>query len=56
LKRKKLLKALEKLGAKLIRHGSKHDVYGNDQKSIGVPRHADIEEQLAKDIIKYFSN
>jgi mRNA interferase HicA len=51
VKRKKLLKELAKLGAKFVRHGGKHDEYSNGTKSAMVPRHADVNENLAKDLI-----
>jgi len=55
LKRQKLLKAIAQLGAKLVRHGSKHDVYSDGEKSTTIPRHTEIDENLAKDTIKLFS-
>jgi len=57
MKRKKLIKILEELGCKLIRHGGKHDWYQN--KSTGqcqpVPRHNEINDNLARHIIKKLS-
>ena len=52
LKRKELIKRLEKAGFVFVRHGGKHDVYqrGKDEKQI--PRHTEINELLAKSIIK----
>ncbi len=52
MKRKDLLKKLENAGFVFDRHGSNHDIYirGNDQESI--PRHKEINEQLAKHIIR----
>jgi hypothetical protein len=40
-----------------VRHGANHDIYENLQKNIStqVPRHADINEIVAKAIIKFFS-
>lgn len=54
MKRKDLIKNLEKIGCILIRHGSKHDWYQNPETKISqpVPRHREINEYLAKHIIK----
>ncbi|HTQ98793.1 MAG TPA: type II toxin-antitoxin system HicA family toxin [Candidatus Acidoferrum sp.] len=54
MKRRDLIKALEAMGCLLVRHGSRHDWYTNpDTKaSQPVPRHTEINEQLAKSIIK----
>jgi mRNA interferase HicA len=54
VKRQKLLKLLEQHGCTLLRHGKKHDIYHNPESGASepVPRHADINEQLAKRIIK----
>jgi predicted RNA binding protein YcfA (HicA-like mRNA interferase family) len=45
---------LEQSGCYLIRHGAKHDIYHNPSngKSEPVPRHKEINERLAKKIIK----
>ncbi|MCL2680202.1 MAG: type II toxin-antitoxin system HicA family toxin [Coriobacteriia bacterium] len=52
MKRRDLVRLLERNGWTFERHGSKHDIYqkGNDLES--VPRHRDISEGLAKRIIK----
>ncbi|MCL2129312.1 MAG: addiction module toxin, HicA family [Treponema sp.] len=41
----------------LIRHGSNHDWYKNNETGIAeaVPRHREIKEQLARKIIKRLS-
>lgn len=54
MKRLKLLTILEQQGCVLLRHGKRHDIYHNPQSGASepVPRHADINEQLAKRIIK----
>jgi predicted RNA binding protein YcfA (HicA-like mRNA interferase family) len=58
VKRQKLLKEITKRGAVFVRHGTKHDIYENRRTntSTQVPRHADINELVAKAIIKFFSN
>jgi mRNA interferase HicA len=50
-----LLKEIAKLGAKLKRHGGNHDMYGKGKTTVPVPRHAEIDEDVARDIIKEFS-
>jgi len=54
MKRKALIKKIEATGCVFIRHGSKHDWYHNPQtkKSQPVPRHNEINEYLAKHILK----
>ncbi len=55
MKRRDLIKILESGGCVLIRHGGKHDWYLNAEtmKSQPVPRHREINEYLARKIIKY---
>lgn len=57
MKRVDLIKTLEQLGCALIRHGAKHDWYRNPETGISqaVPRHREINEHLAKRIIKMLS-
>ena len=52
--RKDLIKELKNMGCMLIRHGGKHDWYQNPKTKISqpVPRHREINEYLAKHIIK----
>lgn len=54
MKRRDLVKKLEKAGCNLLRHGGKHDIYHNPSngKSEPVPRHRAINELLARKIIK----
>ncbi len=58
MKRKDLIKTIEGLGCYLVRHGGKHDLYTNSKPkpSKTVPRHKEINENLAKHIIKKLSN
>jgi len=58
MKRRKLIQAIEKMGCVLIRHGSKHDWYQNPETGFfqPVPRHNEINENLAKHIIKKLQN
>ena len=52
MKRKDLIKLLENNGWYLIRNGANHDIYTNDEKMETIPRHREIDETLAKAIIK----
>ncbi len=54
MKRKDLIKRLTDSGCVLDRHGSRHDLYKNPAtgKKQPVPRHNEIDEKLAKHIIK----
>jgi len=54
MKRRDLVRKIEEGGAVFIRHGGKHDWYQNPQTKISqpVPRHAEINEMLAKSILK----
>lgn len=54
MKRKDLIKRLNDSGCILIRHGGRHDLYKNPStgKKQPVPRHNEIDENLAKHIIK----
>ena len=54
MKRRDLIKAIEKAGCIFIRHGGKHDIYQNPHTGISqpIPRHKEINERLAKKIIK----
>jgi len=55
LKRRDLLRRIAALGAKLVRHGSNHDIYGIDNKATMIPRHTEVDEKLARKIIKFFT-
>jgi len=54
VKRRDLIKKLEAAGCVLIRHGGRHDWYQNATTKISqpIPRHREIENILAKHIIK----
>ncbi|MGB4660714.1 MAG: type II toxin-antitoxin system HicA family toxin [Mobilitalea sp.] len=52
MKRKDLIKLLENNGWYLKRNGGSHDIYTDGKKSEPIPRHADINERLAKEIIR----
>jgi predicted RNA binding protein YcfA (HicA-like mRNA interferase family) len=54
MKRRDLIKKIEAIGCTFIRHGGKHDWYRNPKTNISqpVPRHKEINENLAKHILK----
>ena len=54
MKRKELIKKITSAGCVLVRHGGSHDLYRNPEtgKKQPVPRHDEIDETLAKHIIK----
>lgn len=58
MKRRDLIRHIEKMGCILIRHGGKHDWYQNPKTKTSqpVPRHNEIKEYLAKHIIKMLEN
>ncbi len=54
MKRHDLIAQLEQADCYLIRRGGKHDIYHNPDtgKTEPIPRHREINERLAKKIIK----
>ena len=54
MKRKDLIKKLTDSGCVLVRHGGRHDLYKNSTtgKKQPIPRHNEIDETLARHIIK----
>ncbi len=52
VKRKLLIKLLTKNGWYLKRNGKEHDIYTNGTETETIPRHKEINETLAKIIIK----
>ncbi len=57
MKRRDLIRTLERQGAVFIRHGGKHDWYQNPATKVcqPVPRHTEIKEYLARSIIRQLS-
>ena len=57
MKRADLVRKLMDQGCELIRHGGNHDWYQNKETKVcqPVPRHREINENLAKSIIKKLS-
>lgn len=56
MKRNDLIKEITKNGYYLLRRGGNHDVYSNGQRFEPIPRHKEINERLAKEIIKRTKN
>ena len=54
MKRNEFIKILAEKGVKFFRSGSKHDIYIHSitGKKVTVPRHIEIDNKLAKEIIK----
>lgn len=54
MKRTDLIRQLEQAGCVLLRHGSKHDIFHQPRTGMTqpVPRHRDINERLARKILK----
>ena len=54
MKRKDLISKIISMGCVFQRHGSNHDLYKNPKtgKKQPVPRHREIDEQLARHILK----
>lgn len=55
MKRRELLKRLSAAGCVLLRSGGGHDIYVNkaNGKKQPVPRHTEVDERLAKHILKH---
>lgn len=52
MKRRDLIRLLERNGWWFYRNGSGHDIYTNGQVRESIPRHSEIKEPLAKALIK----
>jgi predicted RNA binding protein YcfA (HicA-like mRNA interferase family) len=54
MKRAELLRRLKEAGCVLVRHGGRHDWFHNAKTGVSqpVPRHPEINENLAKHILK----
>ena len=58
MKRLDLIRTIERFGCELERHGAKHDWYRNPTTGVAqaVPRHREIMEPMARQIIRMLSN
>jgi predicted RNA binding protein YcfA (HicA-like mRNA interferase family) len=54
VKRKQFIKMLESNGCYLLRQGGRHEIYINPKtgRKQPIPRHSEIDDQLAKHIVK----
>ena len=54
MKRRLLIRRIEKMGCELLREGGNHSIYVNrrQKKVTTIPRHSEIDENLAKRIFK----
>lgn len=52
MKKKDLEKELYRLGWRLKREGSNHEIWTNGEDSEPIPRHREINELLAKKILR----
>ncbi len=52
MKRKDLIKRLERAGFHFLRHGGNHDVYIRGNEIEQIPRHNEVNEKLAKAILR----
>ena len=52
MKYRDLVRKLEKIGFKFERNGGNHDVYKRGSEEEQVPRHRDVNERLARAILK----
>jgi mRNA interferase HicA len=52
LKRRDLEKTLTEFGWRFLRSGGRHDVWTDGEREEAVPRHREINEQLARAILR----
>ena len=52
MKQRELIKKLQDAGFSFKRHGGNHDVYSRGNEEEKIPRHREINEKLAKAILK----
>ena len=52
MKYRDLVRKLEKIGFKCERHGGNHDVYRRGSEEEQIPRHREVNERLARAILK----
>ena len=52
VKRRELEKVLRELGWRFLRRGGKHDLWTDGDRQEPIPRHAEINEQLARAILR----
>ena len=52
MKQRDLIKKLTNIGFKFERHGGNHDIYSRGDNLEMIPRHKEINEKLAKAILR----
>ena len=52
MKQRDLIKKLERVGFIFERHGGSHDVYRRGKDTEEIPRHKEIDERLARAILR----
>ena len=52
MKRRELIKKLESIGFEFERNGGSHDIYKKGKDKETIPRHTEVNEKLAKAILK----
>jgi mRNA interferase HicA len=52
VKRRELEARLRALGWRLLRHGARHDLWTDGEREEPVPRHAEVQERLARAILR----
>lgn len=52
MKQRELIKKLEEIGFCFEKHGGNHDIYIRGSEKETIPRHKEINEKLAKAILK----
>lgn len=52
MKQRDLVKKLEAVGFEFVRHGGNHDIYKRENDEEKIPRHREVNEKLAKAILR----
>jgi mRNA interferase HicA len=52
MKRRALERALASYGWKFLRHGGKHEIWTDGERLEAIPRHREINERLARQILE----
>jgi len=52
MKKRDLEKALRRIGWTFLRHGKRHDIWTDGDREEAIPRHNEINEKLAREILR----
>ncbi|MBR2071470.1 MAG: type II toxin-antitoxin system HicA family toxin [Phascolarctobacterium sp.] len=52
MKRRELLKLFKNAGWYFLRNGANHEIYTDGKNQEAIPRHSDVNERLARALIK----